>query len=92
MTTIITMTKTTYNLKEGTKTVFVQAEKETKQVSEEQYKNIIEAAPFMRRLGGSETITKSYTCKGYVPVRVISKNPDRDVKVVREFDFDYQPA
>ena len=83
----ITMVKTTYNIKEGTKSVFVEVKKEVTKISEEQYTNIIESAPFFRRLGGSETITKSYTSKGYVPVRLTSKNPDRDVKVVREFDF-----
>ena len=85
----ITMTKTNFELKEGTKTVFVETGKEVSVIDETTHKNIVEAAPFMRRLGGSETLTKCYTCAGYVVYKVVSKNPDRDVKTVRTFDFKY---
>lgn len=85
----ITMTKTNFELKAGTKTVFVETEKEVSVIDETTHKSIVEAAPFMRRLGGSETITKCYTCAGYVAYRIVSKNPSRDVKTVRTFDFEY---
>lgn len=85
----ITMTTINFELKVGTKTVFVETGKEVSVIDETTHKNIIEATPFMRRLGGSETITKCYTCAGYVAYKVVSKNPSRDIKTVRTFDFEY---
>ena len=79
------------SLKEGTKTVFVEDAKEIRNIEREEYARYIDAAPFFRSLGGSETITSSYTCTGYVPVRLVSKSPNRDTKIVREFKFTYEP-
>ena len=83
----ITLTQTTFELKAGTKTAYKQTEHTTKEIDEQHYKNIIESCPFFRRLGGSETITRAYTSKGYVPVKLTSISPDRQTKIVREFKF-----
>lgn len=62
---------------------------ETKTITEEQHKNATsaETCRFFRRLGGSETVTRSYTPIGYVPVEVISCSPDRRRRIVRKYDI-----
>ncbi len=86
--TTITLTETRQVLKDGTKTVFINSEvKAEKEITEEHYNNYIESAPFFRRLGGTETLTKNYTSAGYKVVKMVSKNPDRTEKVIREFNF-----
>lgn len=40
---------------------------------------------FFRRLGGSETAQRTYTCNGYLITRLLSKSPDRSIKVERLF-------
>ena len=42
---------------------------------------------WFRRLGGSETAQRSYTCYGYVIYKLTSSSPDRQTKSVREFNF-----
>lgn len=74
--------------KPGTKTVYTEKERTTKDISREQYFNIVDAAPFFRRLGGSESIQKNYTPYGYIPVKIISKSPCRELKTERIFIFD----
>lgn len=76
-----------HELKAGTKTVFKLIKEETREITEEQYNNIISAAPYMRRLGGSEYLVRGYTVRGYRVVSITSKNPDRTVKVIRKFNF-----
>lgn len=56
-------------------------------ITYEQYQNIINSCSFFRRLGGSETLTYAYTSRGYTPIKLISKSPDKLTKVVREFEF-----
>jgi len=84
------MTKTSYELKEGTKTVYVETEKQYSFIDETEYNNIVDSSPFFRRLGGSETATKNYTCRGYKVVQLVSKSPDRQRKIVRTFDFSWK--
>lgn len=88
MNNTITMTKTSYRLKDGTKTVFKQYETETKTITKEQMQNIISSSPFFRKLGGTETLTRDYTCAGYVPISLISKNPERTEKIIRTFKYE----
>ena len=63
-------------------------EVETKTVSEEFHRNMTsdDTLKFFRRLGGSETVTREYTAWGYIVCRVVSTNPDRTIKHVREFE------
>ena len=45
------------------------------------------ATRFFRNLGGYDVTKCAYTCKGFLPVEVISINPDRTYKTVRTFKF-----
>jgi len=81
------MIKEHYELKEGRKTAYQVIKTEEKELTETEYKNYVEAAPFFRRLGGSETMTKSYTCAGYNVIENISKSPDRQSKKIARFYF-----
>lgn len=83
----IPLTTIEYKLKEGTKTVWVEVSREVKTVTETEYNNIIESTPFMRRLGGSEHLSRTYTKRGYKVHELTSKNPSKTVKVVRTFDW-----
>ena len=87
----IEITESFQSLKEGTKTVFIEDAKEVRNIGREEYARYIDAAPFFRGLGGTETITSCYTCTGYLPVRLVSKSPNRDTKIVRTFKFTYEP-
>ena len=83
----IKLTKKEYQIKEGTKSVWVEVDSRVSQINETEYNNIIDSCPFFRRLGGSETLQREYTCAGYKVTRLISKSPDRTVKVIRTFKF-----
>ncbi len=51
------------------------------------YSNVVDAVPFFRNLGGSETVQKAYTKAGYIPTRIISTNPTKTERTIREFTF-----
>ena len=84
----ITMTRTTYELKEGTKGAYKETKSTTKEIDRTHYNYFIDAAPFFRRLGGSEYLEKSYTSAGYLVTRVTSKSPDRQIKKITTFKFE----
>ena len=83
----ITLHHQTFTLKAGTKTVYELESEETKEVTSEQHKNAVDAAPWFRRLGGSETLTREYTKRGYQVTQIVSKSPDRQTKVIRRYSF-----
>jgi len=82
------MTKDKQVIKPGTKTVWVTTATKTEEITREQYNNIVNSAPWFRRLGGSETLQRAYTSYGYIPYRIISTAPDRSMRTVRQFKFD----
>ena len=86
----VTMKKERLEKKPNTKNSFFLVETEEKQIEYSVYKNIVsnDTLKWFRRLGGSETAQRSYTCRGYMVTRLISRNPDRSVKVIRTFTFD----
>lgn len=88
MKNLIKMTVQNFEIKEGTKTVWVLKSEKIENISERIYNNIIDSCSFMRRLGGSETNTKSYTCAGYKVVKNISTSPCRTCKTIRSFEFE----
>jgi hypothetical protein len=92
MKALITLIEKRYQLKEGTKTAYKLTEETVREIDERQYNNIVnrDTQRFFRRLGGSETAESSYTCFGYKVTKLISKSSDRDMKVVREFQFIYK--
>ncbi len=79
-----------YNLKPNTKTVWIEdvSRCHSEMITEQGYDNIVEASPFFRRLGGSETVKRTYTRAGYRVYEIISKSPDRQQKTIRSFNFD----
>ena len=58
-------------------------------LSWEQYLNMNSTTTcrFFRKLGGYERVERSYTSRGYLPIRLISINPDRTIKIIREYYF-----
>lgn len=86
---IVTIKTERFNLKTGTKGAFALESTTTEQGTMTNVDNIVGSLSFFRRLGGSEYLVKSYTCAGFVPVVLTSKNPERTVKVVRSFTYEY---
>jgi len=83
------MTKTTLRKNPNTKTTyFVEGEK-TETITKENYDNITskETQRYFRRLGGSETAQRSYTCRGYLITRLTSISADRQIKSLYRFKF-----
>lgn len=86
MDTIITLTQTEYV---KNKTAYVEVSKEVKEIFEREYflttnDNTIK---YFKRLGGRETVTRGYTCAGFKIVKLVSVSPDKETKIVREFNF-----
>lgn len=82
----VTMTKREY-IKNGNKWQEVSAE--TKETDCITYYNVVDprAVRFFKGLGGIEKVTKAYTKRGFIPVKVESTSPERTRKTVREFTF-----
>lgn len=49
------------------------------------YFNFLSSVKFFKNLGGYERVTNGYTVAGYVPVKLVSINPDNTIRVVRTF-------
>ena len=64
-------------------------ETETEAVDLKTVERIADSIGFFRRLGGTETLVKGYTCSGYNPVKLTSTNPDKTVKTIRTFNYFY---
>ena len=64
---------------------WVETEREEKQITEENYENVINSKHFFTNLGGTERHSKSYTYIGYIVTTVNSISPDRQNKTVRHF-------
>lgn len=87
----ITLTTEEYIKKEENKTFSKKPNETTTEIiNPEFYKNIFTSVNFFKSLGGSETITKGYTCAGLIPVRLTSISPNKTEKVVRIFKIDYK--
>lgn len=82
------MTKERQIKKPGTKTVWQTTDTETRTIDEATHTRIVNAAPLMRRLGGSEYLDRCYTYRGYKVWKIISTRPDKQVRSVYRFDFD----
>ena len=85
----ITMTKTSLVKNPNTKTTYIVEGEKTEQITKENYNNITskETQKWFRRLGGSETAQRSYTCRGYLITRLTSVSPDRQNKSIYQFKF-----
>ena len=78
----VTMEETHY-VKKGSR--WIETEKETKEVTQDQYNNIVNAKRFFTSIGGYERHTKSYTYIGYIVTNINSISPDKKSKSVRHF-------
>ena len=83
------MTKTSLVKNPNTKTTYIVEGEKTEQITKENYNNITskETQKWFRRLGGSETAQRSYTCRGYLITRLTSVSPDRQNKNIYKFKF-----
>ena len=89
MTTIITLTETRLTKNPNTKTTYIVDSKEVSEVTKKQHNLTTndDTCKIFRRLGGSETKQMNYTCLGYVCTKLTSTSPDRQTKVIREYEF-----
>ena len=83
------MTRTELEKNPDTKTTYLTKEVEKEELTEKAYKLITgdDTLKWFRRLGGTETAQKSYTCRGYNITRLTSISLDRQTKIVRTFKF-----
>jgi hypothetical protein len=86
MKTQITLTKENY-FKDGKK--WTLSETETELIDLKTVERIADSVKFFRRLGGTETLVKGYTCAGYNPVKLTSTNPDKTQRTIRTFNYSY---
>ena len=89
MQTRIIMRETRQELKPGCTTAYQTTASKTRRIGWDTYDNITSEGTqrWFRRLGGSETATKGYTCLGYKVIGLVSKSPDKDQRVSRTFTF-----
>ena len=75
--------------KEGTKTVFLTESKDQKTIDLDFYRNMTSESTisFFRRIGGTETITREYTSRGYTITKIVSTSPNKENKTIRTFNF-----
>lgn len=85
----IQLTETTQERNPNTKTTYITTEVNKEVLTDKQYNSITSenTIKWFRRLGGSESVQRAYTCAGYKVCKLISKSPDRQTKVIREFKF-----
>lgn len=89
----ITLTESTYTRTQSGKIWKSKPDNvEVEEITREQhgYYTKKETLQTFRRLGGSERAQYGYTCDGYKVVKLISANPDRTEKKVREFEFKWE--
>jgi hypothetical protein len=85
----IELTKVDYVRKPGTKTAWLETERVVEDCTEREHRLATsdDTLKWFRRLGASESVTRAYTCAGYVPVRVVSTSPDKTMRTIREYKF-----
>ena len=86
----ITLIETRLSKNPNTKTTYIVDSKKIETVTEKQHRltTCDDTVKWFRRIGGSETVQRSYTCLGYVCTKLTSTSPDRQTKVVREYNID----
>ena len=86
----LTCTTEKQEKKEGTKTVFITTEKTVEVITEKTYNRHTceDTLRFFRRLGGSEYVSRKYTCRGYNIIRSISTSRCKENRTIRTFNFE----
>jgi len=83
---MITIEMTTITkVKKGKKFVVKSVDK--RNITKEQHRRFVESKGFYQRGGCIERHRKTYTCAGYKVFQICTTFPDRNTKVIREFDF-----
>lgn len=87
----ITLNEKRFSKNPNTKTTYFLTEEKTREITEREYQNIAssDTLKFFRRLGGSESAIYGYTCNGYKITKLTSTSPDKSIKVIRKFNFEY---
>ena len=60
----------------------------TREITVEEYDNIFSSIDFFKSLGGNERIYKSYTLAGYIPTKLVSISPDKEIKIIRKISIE----
>ncbi|MFR2570164.1 MAG: hypothetical protein ACLS90_00360 [Clostridia bacterium] len=58
------------------------------EITTEEYDNIFSSINFFKSLGGIERTYKSYTLAGYIPTKLISVSPNKEIKIVRRISVE----
>ena len=58
------------------------------EITTEEYDNIFSSINFFKSLGGSERIYKNYTVAGYIPTKLVSTSPDKEIKIIRKISIE----
>lgn len=76
---MITLTTTKLEKNPNAKTTYIEVSKTVENIDLEQYDNLTnkDTLTWFRRLGGTETATKTYTSQGYKTVRVVSTSNNK---------------
>ena len=86
----LTCTTEKQEKKAGTKTVFITTEKTVEVITDKTYNRHTceDTLKCFRRMGGSEYVSREYTCRGYNIVKSISTSPCKEKRTIRTFDFE----
>ena len=58
------------------------------EITTKEYDNIFSSIDFFKSLGGSERIYKNYTVAGYIPTKLVSTSPDKEIKNIRKISIE----
>lgn len=58
------------------------------EITTEEYDNIFSSINFFKSLGGIERTYKSYTLAGYIPTKLVSTSPNKEIKIVRRISIE----
>ena len=85
----IILTETRLIKNPNTKTTYIVESKKTNEVTQRQHylTTCDDTIKWFRRLGGSESVQRSYTKQGYLVTKLVSTSPDKQTKVTREYKF-----
>ena len=86
---IIVMNQINLKKNPNTKTTYLVDKEVTKEITKEEYRNITsdDTLKWFRRIGGTETAERNYTCRGYNITRLTSTSPNKESKTIRHFEF-----
>ena len=85
----IELTTEEYIKKEGNKTFSKKPNTtSTEEITIKEYDNIFSSIDFFKSLGGSERIYKNYTLAGYIPTKLVSISPDKEIKIIRKISIE----